>query len=99
MDVKDKAKMESRNALAALVVVFFVFAALALVALASLSSSGGLRDPLADLESALLLPMQRARRSLPPSTVRKTSGAVGALFCGDSILECGVWLNKLFPLR
>ena len=94
--------MESRNALAALFVFFFVvvLAALALVTLASLSSSGGdLRDPLADLENALLQPAQRARRSLPPSSVRKTSGAVGALFCGDSILECGVWLNKLFPLR
>ena len=24
---------------------------------------------------------------------------MSSLFCGDSLFECGVWLNRLFPLR
>ena len=58
-------------------------------------TSGG---SLADLESELLL-LPRGRRSLPPSSMRKTSGALGDLFCGDTVMQCGVWLNRLFPLR
>ena len=55
------------------------------------------RPALADLERALLL--GRGRRSLPPGSMRKTSGAMGDLFCGDTVMQCGVWLNRLFPLR
>ena len=73
-------------------------AALAFLSLASSPSPSSSGGAFSDLESALLL--LRARRSLPPaSSVRKTSGAMGDLFCGDSVVECGVWLNKLFPLR
>jgi hypothetical protein len=40
----------------------------------------------------------RGRRSIY-SRVFLTTDSIGALFCGDSVVECMAWTNRLFPLR
>ena len=49
----------------------------------------------ADVETVIPRSPRVPRHSAP----RPTVGSLGALFCGDTIFECGQWLNDLFPLR
>ena len=85
-------KVGTRFLGAATVVCLIVAAACAVV----VSSSHGL-IPNDSLSNDMGRVLRRVPRSLPPSSLRRE--AVEGLFCGDSVMECGPWFNRLFPLR